>query len=171
MRPPTHSGCRETSARRTMPVTAVGMRLRIRQRQPSRPRAADDHPACDAKFLADDLHVRDQMRQRIVFAAALWGGSGRRHADRTAPRGNARDRIAAGDRLAAAAGPAMQIHRGNAIGAANGFDVDLVAIAGPAAAARSAARTDRSGCRWLCPRRRQAASSPPVSSVPPAKLR
>ncbi len=31
--------------------------------------------------------------------------------------------------LAAAAGPAMQIDRGNAVGAADGFDVNLVAIA------------------------------------------
>ena len=50
---------------------ALGMRLRIGQRQRRAPGAADHHPALEAEFLADHLHVRDQMRQRVVLAAAL----------------------------------------------------------------------------------------------------
>jgi len=73
--------------------------------------------------------------------------------------------------LAAAAGSAMQIDRRDAIGAADGFDRKSHDHHRPAAVPKSAARTDRSVCCWLCPRRRQAPWSPPVSSVPPAKLR
>src|SRR6266851_3299121 len=51
------------------------MRLRIGQRQRRTPGTADDHPACDAKFLADRFNIRDQMRQAIVFAAALGAAS------------------------------------------------------------------------------------------------
>jgi len=53
----------------------VRMRLRISERQRRAPGAADHDPARDAQTLADHLHIRDQMRQRVVAARALWPAS------------------------------------------------------------------------------------------------
>jgi len=72
--------------------------------------------------------------------------------------------------LAAAAGPAMQIDRGDAVGAADGFDVNLVAVADGELLRRQGVRTDRRVSQRIYPRRRQAASSPPVSSVPTGEV-
>ena len=73
--------------------------------------------------------------------------------------------------LAAAAGPAMQIDRGNAVGAADAFDIDLVAVADGEQLRGQRRERDRRDAAMPCPRRRQAPWSPSVSSVPPAKLR
>ena len=119
------------------------MGLRIGQRQRRAPGAADDHPALEAEFLADRLHVRDQMRQRIVFAAALGAaaaGAALVEQHRMEAFGIEQPAMIG---LAAAAGPAMQIDRGNAAGAADALDIDIVAVADRRAAPRSAARTDR----------------------------
>ena len=85
------------------------------------------------------------MRQRIVLAAALGAASPRaalveQHGVETL--GIEQPPVIG---LAAAAGAAMQIDRGDAVGAADGFDVDLVAVADRAKVATSAARTDRNG--------------------------
>ena len=105
------------------------MGLRIGQRQRRAPGAADHHPAFEAECFADQFHVGDQMRQRIFFAAALG----------TAATGAAlieQDSVEAFRieqppmiGLAAAAGAAMQIDRGDATGAADALDIDFVAIA------------------------------------------
>jgi len=73
--------------------------------------------------------------------------------------------------LATAAGTAVQIDRGNAVGTADAFDINLVAVADGEQLLTSAARTDRRACWRARPRRRQAPWSPSVSGVPPAKLR
>src|ERR1700681_4820819 len=56
-------------------VDPVGVGLCVGQSQRRAPGAADDHPALEAKFLADDLHVREEMRQRIVLAATVWAAT------------------------------------------------------------------------------------------------
>ena len=105
------------------------IRLRIGQRQRRAPGAADDDPAFEAKSLADRLHVRDQTRQRIVFAAAFGAASAR--AALIEQHGMKALRIEQPPviGLTAAAGPAVQIDRGDAIRPADAFDVDLVAVA------------------------------------------
>ncbi len=128
-----------------MPRDAVGMRLRIGQRQRRAPGAADHHPALEAEFLADHFHVRDQMRQRVVLAAALGAAAAgaaliEQHGVETF--GIEQPAMIG---LAAAAGPAMQIDRGDAVVAADAFDIDLVAVADGELLAKSAARTDRRG--------------------------
>ena len=105
------------------------VRLRIGQRQRRAPRAADDHPALDAELLADRLHIRDQMRQRIVLAASLGAaspGAALIEQHRMEALGIEQPAVIG---LAAAAGSAVQIDGGNAVGAADGFDVDFVAVA------------------------------------------
>ncbi len=107
----------------------VGVGLRIGQSQRRAPGAADDDPALKTRFLADDLHVRDQMRQRIVLAAAFWAattGAALIEQDGVETLGIEQPPVIG---LAAAAGPAVQINRGDAVGPADGFDVDLVAVA------------------------------------------
>jgi hypothetical protein len=81
------------------------------------------------KFLADRFHVRDQVRQRIVLAAAL----------RAATAGAAlieqyrveafRIEQATMVGLAPAAGSAVQVDRGNAVLSADAFDVNLMTVA------------------------------------------
>ena len=108
---------------------AAGMCLRIGQRQRRAPGAADDHPALNAEFLADHLHVRDQMRQRVVFASPLGpaaAGAALVEQHRVKALGIEQPAMIG---LAAAAGTAVQIDRGDAVGAADGFDIDLVAVA------------------------------------------
>ncbi len=105
------------------------MGLRIGQRQRRTPGAADDHPALKAEFLADRFHVRDQVRQRIVLAAALGAaaaGAALVEQHRVKTLGIEQPAVVG---LAAAAGPAMQIDRGDAAGAADALDIDLVAVA------------------------------------------
>ena len=116
-------------ARSTMPVTRVGMGLRIGQRQRRAPGAADDHPAFEAEFLADHLHVRDQMRQRIVLAASL--GAAAAGAALVEQHGMETFGIEqpAMVGLAAAAGPAMQIDGRDSADAADALDIDVVTIA------------------------------------------
>ena len=122
---------------------AVGMRLRIGQRQRRAPGAADHHPALKAEFFADRLHVRDQMRQRVVFAAALWAAAaGAALVEQHGMKALGIEQPAM-IRLAAAAGPAMQVDRGDAAVAADALDIDLVAVADRRAVPRSAAQKDR----------------------------
>src|SRR5580693_7230812 len=104
------------------------MGLRIGQRQRGAPGTADDHPALKRKFLADLFHVRDQVRQRVVFALSF----------RTAAAGAAlieQYRVetlgieqTAMIGLASTAGPAMQIDSGNAAFAADALDMDVVTV-------------------------------------------
>ena len=94
-----------------------------------RPRSHRQPSSAKAELLADHFHVRDQMRQRIVFAAALGAASAgaalvKQHGMKTL-RIEQPPMIG----LAAAAGAAVQIDRGDAIGTADGFDIDLVAVA------------------------------------------
>ena len=122
---------------------ALGMGLRIGQRQRRAPGAADHHPALEAKFLADHLHVRDQMRQRVVLAAALRAAAaGAALIEQHGMKALGIEQPAMIG-LAAAAGPAMQIDRGDAIRAADALDIDLVAVADRQHLARSAAQRDR----------------------------
>jgi hypothetical protein len=108
---------------------AVRVRLRVSQRQCGAPGAADDHPALEGKFLADHFHVRNQMRQRVVFAEACRATAARaalieQHGVK--PFGIEQ---AAMIGLTAAAGPAMQIDGGNAAFAADALDVNFVVVA------------------------------------------
>ena len=119
------------------------MRLRIGQRQRRAPGAADDHPAFEAEFFADHLHVRDQMRQRVVVAAApgsAAAGAALVEQHRMKAFGIEQPAMIG---LASAAGPAMQIDRGDAAGAADALDIDIVAVADRRAVPTSAAQTDR----------------------------
>ena len=111
------------------------------------------------------------MRQRVVLAAALGAaaaGAALVEQHRVKALGIEQPPVIG---LAAAAGAAMQIDRRNAIGAADAFDIDLVAVAdrqqlrgqrrkgiGAVAAGFARVGVRRHGRR-------------PVSSVPPAKLR
>ncbi len=107
----------------------VGMRLRIGQRQRRTPGAADDHPAPKPEFLADQLHVGDQVRQGVVVAPALGAaapGAALIEQHRVETLGVEQPPVIG---LAAAAGAAVQVDRRNAVGAADAFDMDLVAVA------------------------------------------
>ena len=69
------------------------------------------------------------MRQRVVFAAALRAaapGAALIEQHRMEALGIEQPPVVG---LAAAAGAAMQIDRRDAVGAADGFDIDLVAVA------------------------------------------
>ena len=103
------------------------MRLRIGQRQRRAPGAAHHHPALEAELFADRLHVRDQVRQRVVLAAALGAAAAgaalvEQHGMKTL--GIEQPAMIG---LAAAPGSAMQVDRGNAALAADALDIDLVA--------------------------------------------
>src|SRR5712664_4910618 len=103
------------------------MRLRVGQRQRCAPGTRDYHPALEAKFLADPLHIRDQVREAIVFAAALRAASTRAaliEQDRVEALGIEQPPVIG---LAAAAGAAVQVDRGDAVRPADGFEVNLVA--------------------------------------------
>ena len=90
------------------------MRLRIGQRQRRAPGAADHHPALEAEFFADHLHVRDQMRQRVGVAAALGAAAaGAALVEQHGVEAFGIEQPAVIG-LAAAAGPAMQVDRGDA---------------------------------------------------------
>ena len=158
-------------ARSTIPLDSRGVSFGVGQRKRGAPRTADDHPALEAKIFADRFHVRDQVRQCVAFKppfrAASPGAALIEQHGMKALRIEQPPMV----RLAAAAGAAMQIDGGNAVGAADGFDIDFVPVAYRQKLRLSAARTDRSGCFWIFPHRHQAPCSPPVSSVPPAKLR
>ncbi len=96
-----------------------------------------------------------------------WGGFARRRADRTGRRGSVRVEQAAVIGLAAAAGPAVQIDRGDAIGPADGFDVN----SWPSPTGSNCEVSGANGSECLptdLPHPRQAPWSPSVSSVPPA---
>jgi hypothetical protein len=82
-----------------------------------------------AEFLADDLHVGDQMRKRVVFAAALGAASPGAALIEQYRLEALRIEQPPMIGLAPAAGAAVQIDRGDAMGAADGLDVNLVAIA------------------------------------------
>jgi hypothetical protein len=85
--------------------------------------------AFKAKFLADHLHIRDQMRQRVILAAAFGAASARAaliEQHRVEPLRIEQPPMIG---LTVAAGPTVQIDRGDAIRPANAFDVDFVAIA------------------------------------------
>ena len=112
-----------------MPVTRSGWASAYASASVAPPGAADDHPALEGEFLADRFHVRDQMRQRIVLAAAL--GAAAAGAALVEQHGMESFRIEqpAMIRLAAAAGAAMQIDSGDATRAADALDVDIVAVA------------------------------------------
>ena len=105
------------------------MGLRIGQCQRGAPGAADHHPALKGKFLADRFHVRDQMRQRVVFATVLRAaatGAALIEQHRVEAFGIEQTPVI---RLASAAGPAMQVDGGNAAFAADALDMDVVAVA------------------------------------------
>ena len=107
----------------------LGMRLCVGQRQRRAPGASDDHPALEAELLADRLHVRDQMRQRVVLEAALGtaaAGPALVEQDGVETFGIEQPPVIG---LAAAAGAAMQIDRRDAAGPADTFDIDLVTVA------------------------------------------
>ena len=105
---------------------AVGMALRVGQRQGRAPRAAEQLPALDAEMRAQPLHVGDQMpggvglqarvRQRAAAAALV-----EQH-DAVARRVV----VAAHGGVAAAAGPAVHDQRRLAVGVAAFLEVDLV---------------------------------------------
>ncbi len=105
------------------------MRLRIGQRQRRAPGAADNDPAFKPKFLADHLHVRDQIRQRVILATAFGAASA--GAALIEQHGTKALRIEQPPvvGLAAAAWAAVQIDRGDAIRPADTLDVDLVTVA------------------------------------------
>ncbi len=69
------------------------------------------------------------MRQGVIFAAAFWAaaaGAALIEQHRVEALGIEQPPVVG---LAAAAGAAMQVDRGNAIHAADAFDMDLVAVA------------------------------------------
>src|SRR5262249_19202823 len=108
---------------------ALWMGLRIGERQRRAPGAAGDKPAFETEFRADDLQVRDQMRQRVGIARAF-----RRAAAAAAlveqPRVESfRIEQAAMVGLASRARSAMQIDGGCAALAADTLDIKLVAVA------------------------------------------
>ena len=108
---------------------ALGVRLRVGQRQGRAPRAAEQLPALDAEVRAQPLHVGDQVpggvglqagvRQRAAAAALV-----EQH-DAVARRVV----IAAHGGVAAAAGPAVHDQRRLAVGVAALLEVDLVPAA------------------------------------------
>src|SRR5206468_7204864 len=102
---------------------------RIGQRQRRAPGSTDDHPALKAEFLADHLQIRDQMRQRVVFAPSL----GTAAAGATLVEQNSmkafRIKQPAVIRLASAAGAAMEVDRWNAANAPDALDINVVAVA------------------------------------------
>src|SRR5205085_4653727 len=85
----------------------------------------------DAVLLPDHLHVRDQMRQAVVFAAALGpasAGAALIEQDGMETLGVEQPAVIG---LAAAAGATVQIDRGDAPGTAHAFDVNLMAAVDP----------------------------------------
>ena len=105
------------------------MGLRISQCQGRAPGATDHDPALKGEFFADRFHVRDQMRQRVVLAAALGpaaAGAALVEQNRVKTLGIEQPAMIS---LAAAAGPAVQIDCRDAARAADTFDVDLMAFA------------------------------------------
>ena len=107
----------------------IRMGLRIGQRQGRAPGTADHDPALKGELFADPLHIRDQMRQRVVLAAPLGPaapGAALVEQDRVKTFGIEQPAMIG---LAAAAGSAMQIDCSNAVRAADAFDVNLVAVA------------------------------------------
>jgi hypothetical protein len=57
---------REEDAAQHEAQHALGVRLRVQQRERRPPRAAEQKPALDAKMLAQPLDVVDQVRGRVV---------------------------------------------------------------------------------------------------------
>ena len=101
----------------------IRMGLRIGQRQGRAPGTADHDPALKGELFADPLHIRDQMRQRVVLAAPLGPaapGAALVEQDRVKTFGIEQPAMIG---LAAAAGSAMQIDCSNAVRAADAFDV------------------------------------------------
>src|ERR1700722_1695404 len=105
------------------------MSLRIGQRQGGAPGAADDHPALKGKLFADLFHVRDQVRQRVVFAVSFRtaaAGAALIEQHRVEALGIEQTAVIG---LASTAGPAMQVDSGNAAFAADTLDMDVVTVA------------------------------------------
>ena len=107
---------------------AFGMCLRIGQRQRRAPGAADHHPALDGEFFSDQFHIRDQMRQCVGLAPAFGPAAAAASLIEQHSMEAFGIEQPAVIRLAAAARPAMQIERGDAVLAPDTFDIDLVAV-------------------------------------------
>src|SRR5205085_7603586 len=93
------------------------------------PGAADHHPALESEFFADLLHVRDQMRCRVVLARSLGPAAAaaalvEQHGMETV--GVEKPAMIG---LAAGARAAVQVDRRDSVGAADALDIELVAIA------------------------------------------
>ena len=71
---------------------ALGVRLRVGERERAAPRAAEDLPALDAEVRAERLDVGDQMPGGVVDEATRRACSGRSRAGRRARCGRPRDR-------------------------------------------------------------------------------
>jgi len=128
---------------------ALGMRLRVSQRQ----RAPQDPPTTIQRSRPNFSRISSMsaircgrvLASRPAFRAASPGAA---LIEQHGVKALGIEQPAM-VRLAPAAGTAMQVDRGNAVGPADALDMDLMAVADRQQVAWSAARTDRSD-DWLC---------------------
>ena len=105
------------------------MGLRIGQRQRRAPGAADHHPALEAEFVADHLHVRDQMRSGVVLARSLRAAAAAAALVEQHGVEARRDRTAGDDRAGSRCRGRHADRRPECRRAADGLDIELVAVA------------------------------------------
>ena len=121
--------CAEEDRAQHEPQHAVGVCLRVGERERRAPRAADEEPTLDAEMLADALEVGDEMRRRVglereVRMAAAASALIEQHR----PEAIGIEQRAV-EMLRAAARSPVQEQRRDAVGAADLLDVDPMAIA------------------------------------------
>ncbi len=107
----------------------LGVGLGIGEGERCAPRTADHQPVLDAQMFTDPLHVGDEVRGGVGLAGAGRGGAAGAALVEQYGAEAARVEQLAMRRLAAAAGAAMQVDRRDAVCRADGFDVELVAVA------------------------------------------